>query len=588
MENNWDATRYTIPSFITQENIVDAIHEIQIKRWDPINNSKKYDLCIDGDRLPPKVVLSIANRFATGKKIPVSEFHGGEIAANKFLRKLGFDIVEKGEGCPENVSQSHSWKILSDRIAMKKTDKSVFIHKTTGLPKGKVREFFSVRGMKPGERKKIILWIDSIRFEATLEWLSYDSQRTRLVWDNDIASVIRKKFPKCYTFFQREEEKSENSPLLKFVKGAKPDEYDVELIDTPISENEENSEIILEKYREYSRREVHDIFDKNSPFTLKSGTWGIRGIVSPLSNRDDFIFFVTFGRSDLGFTFEESVTESGILTWQSEPKQKLRDSTIQKLIRHDHQKNTVHLFLRTHRDRKFSYLGRLAYLSHNNEREEPVLFKWQILDWDLDDNQAEAMGLELIPDNPSDDPLRMLSDSLVETPPPEQQSPISFVGQKSTEFVAKKVDFAENEEKRKEIGKAGELLVLKREKKLICDNGHQDLLSEIDHVSEVQGDGAGYDIKSISPSGERKYIEVKTTVGGMNTPFVLSINELNFLQAHSERYYLYRIYEFDRKTNTGKFFVLRGDISKQIVLEPIRFNCRPQMKKRQTDYSTLE
>lgn len=583
MGNNSGATRYTIPSLITQENIVDAIYEIQINRWDPINNSKKYDLCFDGTRFPPKVVLSIAHRFATGKKIPVSEFYGGEIAANKFLRKLGFDIVKKGEKCPENVSESHSWKILSNLIAIKRTDKSVFIHNTTGLPKGNVREFFSVRGMKPGETKKIILWIDSIRFEATLEWLSYDSQRTRMVWDKDIASAIRDKFPEWYGFFQREEEKSENSPLLKFIKRANPDEYDVELIETTIPENKENSERVLEKYREYSRQEVHDIFEKNSRFTPRSGKWGIRGIISHPSNLNDFIFFVTFGHKEGGFSFEESVTESGVLTWQSEPKQKLSDPNIQKFISHDHTRNTIHLFLRTDDNRKYSYLGRLAYITHDNEREEPVHFKWQILDWDIDTKQAETMGLELLEDHPINKETQEQNIPLVQTPPPIQKSATFIVGEKSKDFLGKKVDFAENEQKKKDVGKGGEDLVISLEKKTFLECGSPHLINEIEHVSITQGDGAGYDIKSITLDEEPKYIEVKTTVGGINTPFTLTINELNFSNQYAKNYYLYRIYDYNIKNKTGKYYVITGNISKKMLLEPTQFNCRPHI--RYQDYS---
>ena len=33
------------------------------------------------------------------------------------------------------------------------------------------------------------------------------------------------------------------------------------------------------------------------------------------------------------------------------------------------------------------------------------------------------------------------------------------------------------------------------------------------HVAKVEGDGAGYDIKSYTSDGEQKFIEVKTTRG---------------------------------------------------------------------------
>lgn len=55
-------------------------------------------------------------------------------------------------------------------------------------------------------------------------------------------------------------------------------------------------------------------------------------------------------------------------------------------------------FLRT--DRKnpaYTYLGKLAYISHDTQREQPVHFKWQILDWELTQEQANRIGLLLKP-----------------------------------------------------------------------------------------------------------------------------------------------------------------------------------------------
>lgn len=70
------------------------------------------------------------------------------------------------------------------------------------------------------------------------------------------------------------------------------------------------------KYRTYTREDVHDIFDPYSKFQSGRGTWGIQGIVKIPNRRNDFVFFVTFGRSQGNHTFEEEVSKCGILTWQ--------------------------------------------------------------------------------------------------------------------------------------------------------------------------------------------------------------------------------------------------------------------------------
>ena len=51
------------------------------------------------------------------------------------------------------------------------------------------------------------------------------------------------------------------------------------------------------------------------------------------------------------------------------------------------------------------------------------------------------------------------------------------------------------------------------------------------HVSEIEGDGAGYDIKSYTPDGKVRYIEVKTTRGAIRTPFLCrSMNFVNHIR----------------------------------------------------------
>jgi len=142
----------------------------------------------------------------------------------------------------------------------------------------------------------------------------------------------------------------------------------------------------LKLYDQYSREEVYKIFDGVTPFTIGAGNWGLHGLVKIPKREQDFVFFVTFGQKQLGHDFDESITEEGILTWQSQPKQTLNNKVIKQLISHNHLTNNIYLFLRTKKkDNKtkqvepFTYLGRLAYIANDPTREQPVYFKWQII-----------------------------------------------------------------------------------------------------------------------------------------------------------------------------------------------------------------
>jgi len=79
------------------------------------------------------------------------------------------------------------------------------------------------------------------------------------------------------------------------------------------------------------------------------------------------------------------------------------------------------------------------------------------------------------------------------------------------------------------------------------------------------GDGLGYDILSFDLDGHERYIEVKTTALGAETPFYITSAELDFAQRHADRYALYRVYNVLREP---RFFALEGNIAHLLGLTP--------------------
>lgn len=82
-----------IPSNIEREHIVKAIEEIDSNGVPPRRESRDNHLIFEGKRYPPKYVISLANKFANGRKLESSRFTGGQ-KTNNFLRRLGFEIVK--------------------------------------------------------------------------------------------------------------------------------------------------------------------------------------------------------------------------------------------------------------------------------------------------------------------------------------------------------------------------------------------------------------------------------------------------------------------------------------------------------------
>ena len=214
-----------IPSTITREHILQAIKEVDVSGYPDKNESRMYDLLFNEKRYPPKIIISIANKFANGIPLEVSEFSGGEQPTNKFLSDRGFQIVLKDEAPLKksvlskitNGQKSYSWTILLDKTAIKQTDKSVFIYNETCLPKGIVKSFFSVDKISSGNGK-IILHYDSREFEATIGMSPYGSHNTDLIWKKDFANIIRSKYPQWVEYFKTNKDKPKNSPIIRFKK----------------------------------------------------------------------------------------------------------------------------------------------------------------------------------------------------------------------------------------------------------------------------------------------------------------------------------------------------------------------------------
>jgi len=333
----------------------------------------------------------------------------------------------------------------------------------------------------------------------------------------------------------------------------------------------------LIRYADYSRGEVHDIFDPDSTFIPQAGTWGLHGIVKIPERPGDYVFFVTFGQRQAGYEFDEGITAEGVLRWQSQPRQSLSDSDIQELIAHDDSKNSIYLFLRTASRRfgdvaPYTYLGRLRYLVHDRDRQRPVYFTWQILDWDIPTHVVERIQLRFETPTSHSQPARP-APGLIQVAAPTQRN--ARTGVPTLDYAGRtQFDHAEQDARNRRLGLAGELAVIESEKRSLISAGRQDLADRLVHIAKVEGDGAGYDIRSFTAEGEEKFIEVKTTKAGASTPFYVSLHEVQFAADHTDKYYLYRIFDFDETNVSGKVFIQRGQLPESFLLTPIQFKAK--------------
>lgn len=342
----------------------------------------------------------------------------------------------------------------------------------------------------------------------------------------------------------------------------------------------------LNLFEDYTREDVRNIFAPEDRFTRGAGTWGHAGIIRIPKRPGDFIFFVSYGRTQGEHLFDEGISKDGTVRWQSQPKKTLDDKLIGELIGHDEAKNTGYLFLRTsNRDkngpRPYTFLGRLKYLSHDNQREKPVYFDWGLLNWPIPRGVRDRMELQLEDEtftgtshreqttDTTDITVVDALKKLKRTEPPANQR---GHGEATPQFKTRSnSNYAERDSKNRKLGIAAEELVVKYEKQRLIELGMADLASRVKHVSVEEGDGAGYDVLSFTDDGQELYIEVKATGGPIATEFFLSSNELAFSKIHPENYELRRLYGFDPNTLSASYYAIYGDLEEECNLTPINY-----------------
>ena len=136
--------------------------------------------------------------------------------------------------------------------------------------------------------------------------------------------------------------------------------------------------------------------------------------------------------------------------------------------------------------------------------------------------------------------------------------------------ISIKFNISERIERNRTLGRAGEECVLAREQSYLQLVGRPDLAKRVKWVSEEIGDGAGYDIKSFTPDGKLRLIEVKTTVGWERTPFYITRNELAVAGERPEEWRLLRLWNFARQP---KAFELQPPLENHVNLNATNFEA---------------
>jgi hypothetical protein len=136
--------------------------------------------------------------------------------------------------------------------------------------------------------------------------------------------------------------------------------------------------------------------------------------------------------------------------------------------------------------------------------------------------------------------------------------------------LPRKFDYAARDESNRKLGRAGEQWVIGYEQQRLMELGHPELFQRLDWVADTKGDGAGFDILSFEDQTRHRYIEVKTTNGGVGSSFLVSHNELMFSKEVDNQFYLYRVFQF---REGPRLFTLSGDLTRHVHLKPTDYRA---------------
>ena len=125
------------------------------------------------------------------------------------------------------VIEESSWTVLNESTAIKHADLSVFRNKGSVIPI-KIRFFFEICQMKPGDGKLIDLIFNGSTYVGKLERTRSTSTVTRLMWRSDLSSAINKSHPEAL--------RDGKYPDLKIVK-INPKRYEISFSEELKTEN---------------------------------------------------------------------------------------------------------------------------------------------------------------------------------------------------------------------------------------------------------------------------------------------------------------------------------------------------------------
>lgn len=165
-----------------------------------------------------------------------------------------------------------------------------------------------------------------------------------------------------------------------------------------------------------------------------------------------------------------------------------------------------------------------------------------------------------------------LNDEAILVPPPPFADPDETLTLAVRRLVGK-FDPAKRDARNRHLGKAGEKFVVEFKRDRLRRGGRDDLAGDVRWVSDLDGDGHGYDVLSFEPDGQERLLEIKTSCGHERTVFWLTRREIDVAVEKSGIYRIRRVFHF---RNRAQMFEITPPLDCGLLMTPTTFLAAPR------------
>ncbi|GMO38063.1 DUF3883 domain-containing protein [Bradyrhizobium sp. TM233] len=177
----------------------------------------------------------------------------------------------------------------------------------------------------------------------------------------------------------------------------------------------------------------------------------------------------------------------------------------------------------------------------------------------------------LYPASTDTQPLALNDDAIFVAPP--QLTDMEKTLPPAIRQLVGKFDPAERDARNRSLGKAGEKFVVEFERIRLRRAGREDLADNVRWVSDLDGDGYGYDVRSFEPDGQERLLEIKTTCGHERTPFWLTKREVDVAAERRDKYRVRRVFHF---RNHAQMFEIAPPLEHALFMTPTTYSAKPR------------